>query len=272
MLADAEEFVLDCTALFGAWSPDGGTTWQAALGTGDAKLTLDWADGYYALHAEVDGLAGIFDVEGDFVFESGKEIAILAEATVVIPHGDPVHRRGHPRRGRVLLPARLRPRRHRPLDHRRRLAHPGHLRHVHRRVRAGLRRLRGSPAFSLIGGDQVAQFEQDVAPPVDQNYTYNSTFTRGTNAGQIAPGATSAVFGVDWSKSAVGVGLNGPPTFQVVKIVDGDAGAPIAEADFAANGISFVTDSRFNTPTSRAIQVVGSATDEYAPLGADYKL
>ena len=118
----------------------------------------------------------------------------------------------------------------------------------------------------------MAQFEQDVAPPVDQKYTYTSTFTRGTGAGQIPPGATSAVFGVDWSKPAVGVGLNGQPTFQVVKIVNGDAGDPIAEADFAANGISFVTDSNFNTPTSKAIQVVGSTTDDYAPLAADYKL
>jgi hypothetical protein len=238
---------------------------------GDAKLTLDWADNYYALHAEIDGLAGIFNVEGDFVFESGREIAILAEAEVVIPRevpfigGDTLggvgfffqHVFAHDNVPTSTTFAAW-------LDF-----------HIIWSFTVGFELdfdASAHPTFRLIDGDRVAQFEQDVAPPVNQNFTYTSTFTRGTGAGQIDPGATSVVLGVDWSKPAVGVGLNGPPTFQVVKIVDGDPGNPIPEDQFAANGISFVTDSQFNTPTSKAVQIVGSPTDEYAPLGADYKL
>ncbi|MBX9623119.1 MAG: FG-GAP-like repeat-containing protein, partial [Gemmataceae bacterium] len=272
VLAGAGEFVLDCQAQFGAYPPDGaGNTWQGLLGQGDAKLTLDWADDYYALHAEVDGLAGIFNIEGDFVFESGREIAILAEAEVVVPQevpfigGDTIggvgfffqHVFAHDTTPASTTFAAW-------VDV-----------HIIWSFTVGFELdydASAKPSFSLIGGDRVAQFEQDVAPPVNQNYTFTSTFTRGPGAGQLAPGATSAVFGVDWSKSAAGVGLNGPPTFSVVKIVNGDAGDPITQDQFAANGISFVTDSNFNTPTSKAIQVVGSTADEYAPLGADYKL
>ena len=267
--ADADELIIDAQAQFGAYSNDG-STWQGVLGSGDAKLTLDWADGYYALHADIDGLAGIFDVEGDFVFEDGKEVAILATATVVIPEEVPFV--GGDTIGGVGF----------FFQHV--FAHDGLPTSttfaawinvdIIWTVTVGFEIVYDSSGthFSLIGAGTVKQFEQDVQPPVNQNYTFNTTFQQGTAAGDIPPDATSVVLGVDWSKSAAGVSLNGPPTFAVVPIVNGQKGTAIPEGQFAANGISIITDSKFNTPTSKAIQIVGSTTDEYASLPGGYEL
>ena len=271
ILADAGELVIDAQAQFGAFSNDNGATWQGVLGQGDAKLTLDWADNYYALHAEVDGLAGIFDVEGDFVFESGEEIAILAEATVVVPSWVPFI--GGDKIGGVGF----------------------FFQHVfaHDNVPTSttfaawieldiiwtftvgfelVYDASGNATFSLIGGGTVSQFEQDVQPPVNQNYTFSSTFQHVASGGQIPADATTLVVGVDWTKTAAGVGLNAAPTFQVVPIVNGQKGTPIPQSQFAANGISFVADSRFSGPTATALQIVGSATDPDIALTSDYEV
>src|SRR5205823_1255863 len=100
--------------------------------------------------------------------------------------------------------------------------------------------------FSFIGGGQVTQFEQAVLPPVNQTYTYTADFT-----GQVPAGATSLVVSADWSKPAAGATLVGRPKFVVKKVKDHQT-TMIPEDQFAANGISFVSDARFNGPTKAA--------------------
>src|SRR5262249_3489160 len=53
--------------------------------SGDAKMTLDWGDKLYSLHVDVNGLFTVFDLSGDLTFNAGKEIKLLATATVKIP-------------------------------------------------------------------------------------------------------------------------------------------------------------------------------------------
>src|SRR5262249_18750623 len=116
-----------------------------------------------------------------------------------------------------------------------------------------------------------AQFEADVMPPVETTYTFTYQPTFGTAMGQIPPTATSMVISADYSQSAPGVTFDGQPVFRVQKEQNGTK-TIIEEKDFAANGISFVSDARFNGPSKRAIQIVGSPTDQYAPLTAQYSL
>src|SRR5262249_37412704 len=79
------ELILSGSVQVGAYSTDGGSTWQAAAGSGDAKMTLDWGDKLYSLHMDVKGLFVFFDLSGDLTFNAGKEIQFLATADVVIP-------------------------------------------------------------------------------------------------------------------------------------------------------------------------------------------
>src|SRR5262249_51208390 len=82
---DRNELILSGSVQIGAYSTDGGSTWQGVAGSGDAKLTLDWGDKLYSLHVDVNGLFTIFDLSGDLTFNAGKEIKFLATADVVIP-------------------------------------------------------------------------------------------------------------------------------------------------------------------------------------------
>src|SRR5262249_23894924 len=116
------------------------------------------------------------------------------------------------------------------------------------------------------------QFEADVKPPVNQTYTYIYQPTFGTATGQVPPAATSLTLSADWSQSAPGVTFDGRPEFVVEKIVPGQQPIFIDQSDFAANGISFISDARFNGPSKAAVRVVGSPTDPYAPLTAQYAL
>ncbi len=270
--ADANELIIEATAQLGAYTNDNGNTWQGALGTGDAKLTLDWADNFYSLHVAIDGLLGFFDVTGDLVFSSGKEIALLATATVVVPSEIPFiggdtfggvgfffqHVFAHDNvPTSTTFAAWLN------ID-------------IFTTFTVGFELvIDGNGHLSdaqLIGGSQVSQFEADVMPPVNQTYAFIYQPTFGTATGQVPPAATSLILSADWSQSAAGIAFEGRPTFIVEKIVPGQQPTYIQEKDFAANGISLISDSKFNGPSKGAVQIVGSPTDPFAPLTAQYAL
>src|SRR5262249_11663296 len=94
----------------------------------------------------------------------------------------------------------------------------------------------------------------------------------GTDPGQVPPTATSLTLSADWSQSAPGVTFNGRPQFVVEKIVPGQQPTDIEEKDFAANGISFISDAKFNGPSKAAVQIVARPTDAFTPLTAQYAL
>src|SRR5262249_22302731 len=121
--------------------------------------------------------------------------------------------------------------------------------------------------FGLIGAGQINQFKKAAMPPVDQTYTYTADLS-----GQVPANATYATILADWSKPAAGVTIQGRPTFQVQQTLPNGQTFTYTEDEFAAHGIQIITDPRFDTPTRKAIQIVGSSTDPYAPLQGDYEL
>src|SRR5262249_3030329 len=103
-------------------------------------------------------------------------------------------------------------------------------------------------------------------PPVNQTYTYTADL-----AGLVPANATSTTLSADWSKVVPGVTIVGQPTFRVQRTVNGQT-TTITEDQFAANGIQFIDDPHFSSPTSQPVQIVGSKTDAYTPITGDYKL
>ena len=270
--ADADELIIEATAQLGAYSTDNGTTWQGVLGSGDAKLTLDWADSFYSLHVAINGLLGIFDIEGDLVFSSGNEIDLLATATVVVPTeipfigGDTIGGVGFFFQHVIAhdnVPASTTFAAWLSID-------------IFTTFQVGFELvIDGNGHLSdaqFIGGSQVSQFEADVQPPVNQTYAYIYQPTFGAAPGQVPPAASSLILSADWSQSAAGVTFSGQPQFVVEKIVPGQPVINIPESEFAANGISIISDSKFNGPSKGAVQIVGSPTDPFAPLTAQYAL
>src|SRR5262249_23490993 len=116
--------------------------------------------------------------------------------------------------------------------------------------------------FYLIGSSTIDGFHQDVQPPTNTTYHYTADFTN-----TIPRKAASAVISLDWSRYAAGVDI------EHVKLWgQRNGGDPIPEAKVEANGIQIITDVGFSGPTRRSIQIVGSRSDPYAPLDADYTL
>jgi hypothetical protein len=256
---DANEFVLDCQAQLGAYTTDSGSTWQAAFGSGDAKLTLDWQDNFYALHVAVDGLMGVFDIEGDLVFSPNKDIALLAEATVVIPSwvpfigGDTIgglgfffqHVWAH---GQIPTSTTFAA----WLD----------LNIIVWQAEIGFEFVIdqfGHVNVALIGNGTIDQFRQDVQPPVNQTYTFTADLS---NA--IPQNATSAIVSADWSQSAASVDLESVK-FRVKRFQNGQT-TIFTEDQFEANGIKVISDAALSGKTKKTIQIVGSTTDRYAPI------
>jgi hypothetical protein len=274
---DANELILSGSVQIGAYSTDGGTTWQAVAGSGDAKLTLDWGDKLYSLHVDVKGLFVIFDLSGDMTFNAGKEIKFLATADVVIPNevpfigGDKIagvgfyfdHVFAHTDPDGTKVPTSTTV-----------AAWIGL--HIIWDFEVGFEKVydKANPngSFSLIGAKTIDNFKAGVIPPMNPNIP-NPTYTYTADLAKLVPAtATSATLSADWSKVAPGVTIVGQPKFRVQRTVNGVPQPPIPEDQFAANGIQFIDDPHFSSPTSKAIQIVGSTKDAYTPITSDYKL
>jgi hypothetical protein len=263
--ASASELILDCQVQFGAYTTDQGNTWQGVLGQGDARLTLDWHDNFYAMHVK-NNLLGIFEIEGDLVFAKGKDIALLGEATVTIPAEVPIIG-GTKVAGMGFFFQHVFP--HDNIPTSTTFAAWLGLDLIIWHVEVGFEIVidgKGAKHFSLIGSSTIDGFHQDVLPPVDKTYTYTTDFTN-----TIPTKATSAVISVDWSQSAPGVDLESV-NFRVTRTTKDGQSTTFTEDQFAANGIKIITDVGFSGPTRKSIQIVGSATNPYAPLDADYTL
>ena len=268
--ADANELVIKGHRR--SWNsptpPTTATPWQGALGSGDAKLTLDWADNFYSLHVAVNGLLGIFDVEGDLVFSSGNEIALLATATVVIPQRSPssagTRSAASASSSSTSSPTTTCPRPRR--------SPPGSSIDIFTTFQVGFELvIDGNGHLSdaqFIGGSQVSQFEADVQPPVNQTYTYIYQPTFGAAPGQVPAAASSLILSADWSQSAAGVAFSGRAARSSSR-----RSCPASSRRLSRRKTSPPTASRSSaTPSStdraRAVQIVGSPTDPFAPLTA----
>ncbi len=263
--ADASELVLGGTILVGAYTNDNGTTWKGAVGQGDAKLTLDWAEQIYDLHLDVDGLFGIFDISGDLTFEPGKEIDFLATANVVVPPEIPFIG-GDTLGGLGFFFQHVFP--HDDIQSSTTVAAWIDIKviwdievGVQVYVDAG-----GTATVSIIGKDQIDNFGKEVQHPADQSYTYS------VDLSNLVPAvSTYLTYSADWSQPAPGTTIVSQPTFTVLHTVNGTT-TPIPEADFAANGIQLITDPTLTTATSQALQIVGSTSDSYTPLVGSYQV
>ena len=262
---DSSKLVLGGTVLLGAYTSDGGTTWKAAAGSGDATLTLDWAEQIYDLHIDVDGLFSIFDISGDLTFKPGQEIDFLATATVVVPTeipfigGDTLgglgfffqHVFAHgtvPSSTTVAAWVDIQ---------------------VIWNIEVGVEvsvDAAGDATVSVIGNDQIENFGKAAAPSANQTYTYTVDVSS-----QIPSTATSLTYDADWSKPAPGTTVIGQPTFTVLHTVDGST-TTIPEADFAANGIQLITDPTVASPTSQGLVIVSSTTNPYRSITGDYQV
>jgi hypothetical protein len=263
---DANELILGGSVQLGAYSTDGGNTWQAAAGQGDARMTLDWGDHLYSPHVDVKGPFLIFDLSGDLTFDAGKEIKFLATVDVVVPSAVPFI--GGDTIGGVGF----------YFDHV--FAHDGIPTsttlaawldiHVIWTFEVGFQLVYDDAdpggAFSLIGASTIDNFKREAQPPVDQTYTYTADL-----AAQIPPNATTATVSADWSKTAAGVTIVGTPKFRVQYTPVSGQPVTYTEDQLPAN-IQIINDPKFTSGTHKAIQIVGSPTDAYAPITGDYKL
>jgi hypothetical protein len=267
---DANELILSGSVQIGAYTTDNGTTWQAVGGSGDARLTLDWGDKLYSLHVDVNGLFTVFDLSGDLTFNAGKEIKFLATAAVVIPPqvpfigGDKIagvgfyfdHVFKHDN-----VPTSTTVAAWIDLD-------------IIWSFEVGFEYVyttdkdhpNGLTTFSLIGAGTIDNFKAEAMDPVNQTYTYTADL-----GGLVPANATYATLSADWSKVAPGVTIVGQPKFRVQRTLNGQT-TTITEDQFAANGIQLIDDPHFSWTTRKAIQIVGSTTDAYAPITGDYKL
>ncbi len=262
---DSSKLVLGGTVLLGAYTSDGGATWKAAAGSGDATLTLDWAEQIYDLHIDVNGLFSIFDISGDLTFKPGQEIDFLATATVVVPTEIPLiggdtlgglgfffqHVFAHgtvPSSTTVAAWVDIQ---------------------VIWNIEVGVEvsvDAAGDAAVSVIGNDQIESFGKAAQPSANQTYTYTVDVSS-----QIPSTATSLTYDADWSKPAPGTTVIGQPTFTVLHTVDGST-TTIPEADFAANGIQLITDPTVASPTSQGLVIVSSTTNPYESITGDYQV
>jgi hypothetical protein len=265
---DANELVLSGSVQLGAYSTDGGTTWQAAAGSGDAKLVLDWGDQLYSLHMDVNGMFGFIDLSGDLTFNVGKEIKFLATAAIVIPPevpfigGDKIAGVGF-YFDHVF--------KHDNVDTSTTVAAWIEL-HIIWSFEVGFEYVYNDTYpnghLALIGAGTIDNFKADVMPgPVDQSFTYTADL-----GGLVPAGATSATLSADWSKQAAGVTIVGQPKFRVQRTLPNGQTQTITEDQFAANGIQLIDDPHFSSPTKKAMQIVGSTTSAYTPITGDYKL
>jgi hypothetical protein len=216
---------------------------------------------------DVNGLFTIFDLSGDLTFNAGKEIKFLATADVVIPAqvpfigGDTIAGVGF-YFDHIFTP-----------DNPSTTVAAWISLHIIWDVEVGFEYVydKANPkgSFSLIGARTINQFKAGVVPP-DQNHPHTYTYTADL-AGLVPANATSATLSADWSKVAAGVTIVGQPKFRVQRTLNGQT-QTITEDQFAANGIQIIDDPHFSSPTSKAIQIVGSTTDPYAPITGDYKL
>src|SRR5258707_1000031 len=78
--------------------------------------------------------------------------------------------------------------------------------------------------------------------------------------------ATTATLKADWSQPAAGVSITGTPTFRVQYTPENGQPVVYTEDQFAAHGIQIIKDPNFTSGTHKAIQIVGSPTDAYAPI------
>lgn len=262
--ASASELILGGKVLMGAYTTDHGTTWNNVAGEGDATLTLDWAQSYYNLHMHVAGLFTVFDITGDLTFRPGVEVDFLATANVVIPSevpfigGDTLGGLGfffqH-----IFSPASSVS-----------TTVAGWIDiQVIWNIEVGLEYYvdaSGNSSFSVIGKDQIDQFGRTVAPPVNQTYTYTVDLSN-----QVPAGSTKLTFSVDWSKPQPGTTVIGKPAFTVIQMVGGKT-ITTPESDFSGSSISLITDSLLNSSTAKALQVVGSTTNRFAPLSGNYQI
>jgi hypothetical protein len=263
---DRNEFILDCTVQVGAYSTDGGVTWQGLLGTGEGRVDLNWNTNVYSLHLEANKVFQVFDIKADLVFAEGKDIALLAQADVVIPSwvpfvgGDKIagvgfffeHVWAH---GDVptstTFAAWLN------FD-------------LFTDVTVGFEVVidgNGNATWGFVGGSEVAGFRQ-VINPVDGNKTY--TYSVDLSDG-VPDGTTRLLAKVDWSRSAAGVSI-GTPRLRVQHTVNGQT-TTYTEDQFAANGIKVINDARMTNGTSKVIQITNNnPSDPYAPLQGTYTL
>jgi hypothetical protein len=265
--ADANELILAGTVQVGAYSTDNGATWNDVAGSGDAKLTLDWGDHLYSLHVDVNGLFGFIDLRGDLTFDAGNEIKFLATADVVIPPQVPFI--GGDTLGGIGF----------YFDHV--FAHDGIPTSttiaawvdldVIWPIEVGFQIVWDDAdpngAFSFIGANTIDGFKREAMPPVNQTYTYSADLSA-----LIPAGATSATLSADWSKPAAAVTIVGTPKFRVQYTPVNGEPVIYTEDQFAAHGIQIINDPNFTSATRKAIQIVGSTTDLYAPITGDYKL
>ena len=99
----------------------------------------------------------------------------------------------------------------------------------------------------------------------DQTYTFPTTFDQSPRRGDDRRAQRRLV--------PVGGGGDPPGAAEVQRAADAQRQhADLHEDQFAANGISFISDSRLNGPTSAAVQIVGSTTDPDAVITGDYTL
>jgi hypothetical protein len=264
--ADANELILAGSVQVGAYSTDGGNTWNAVAGSGDAKVTLDWGDHLYSLHLDVNGLFGFIDLSGDLTFNVGQEIKFLATADVVIPPqvpfigGDKIAGIGF-YFDHVFA--------HDSLSASTTIAAWVDV-HVIWTFEVGFQLVYDDAdpngAFSFIGADTIDSFQRGASQTAPKTYTYTA------DLGALIPAAaTSATLSADWSQPASGVTIEGTPTFQVQYTpVNGDP-VTYPEDQLPAN-IKIINDPNFTSGTRKAIQIVGSPTDAYAPITGDYKL
>ena len=262
---DANELVLDGTIQMGAYSKDNGKTWNAVAGQGDVRLDFDWADQLYSLHLDVNGFFTIFDLSGDLTIHAGQEVDFLATATVVIPTevpfigGDTLGGFGFFFQHVIQ---------HDTVPASTTIAAWIDIQIIWT-IEVGFEvniDANGNSSISPIGKDQIDNFVRAALPPVNQTYTYSVDLSN-----LVPANSTYLTYSVDWSQPAPGVTVVGRPTFTVVHMVNGQL-TTTAEADFPGTNIQVITDPTFDTPTTKALQIVGSTTDSFTPLTGDYQL
>ena len=267
LTVDADEFILDCTVQIGAYSTDGGRTWQGVLGQAEGKLNLNWHTQIYSLHVEADGVMGVFDIKGDLVFAAGRDIVLLAEADVVIPTWVPFIG-GDKLGGLGFFFEHVFP--HGNIPTSTTFAAWLDFDLSSRTITVGFEVVidaNGNANWSLIGGHQVAGFRAGPQPGrSDVHLQHRPVRERGAGRDHQPPGQGRLVpirrpgINVEHAQAAGPATLNGhDPT--------------ITEDQFAANGIAVVTDARLTSSTSKVIQITNNnPSDPYAPLQGDYTL